>query len=180
MHNDFGKQTIFECPSVFHGELWQLPRDSRRLAPVSPHASPICVHHLKSNNFFEAVCVGCPDACEACFIDEKIPKCVALSEAGIEHADSPGGVITVDGLVIHDGYWRATKISTIVLECYNQDACLGGVGIGNCNRGYEGPCEFLEQRATIQVAAVVNKHFSPSEHQSGMVANVACDQQTRK
>lgn len=59
----------------------------------------------------------------------------------MEHANSSGGVVTVEDLVIDEGYWRATATSTSVLECYNADACLGGLGSGECADGYEGPCK---------------------------------------
>ena len=98
-------------------------------------------HQPQSSDLFEVVCVGCPDECDECHFDERVPMCIGLSEAGVGHADSPGGAITVEELVIHEGYWRATETSTNVLECYNRNACLGGVKNGNCSQGYEGPCE---------------------------------------
>ena len=109
-----------------------------RFAPPPLRSVP---HQPPSSDLFEVVCVGCPDECDECHFDERVPICIGLSEAGVEHADSPGGVITVEELVIHEGYWRATETSTNVLECYNKDACLGGVKIGSCSQGYEGPCE---------------------------------------
>lgn len=95
---------------------------------------------------FEAVCIGCPNVCEECHLEENVPTCVSLSEAGVEHAYSTGGVITVEELVIQEGYWRATETSMNVLECYNRGSCLGGVGSGDCSLGYEGPCELYKMK----------------------------------
>ena len=72
-----------------------------------------------------------------------MPECTALSVAGIEHASSAGGVVTLAGLKIDQGYWRATASSTNILECYNGDACRGGItgGAEYCSEGYKGACE---------------------------------------
>lgn len=101
----------------------------------------ICL--LKSGDLFSTVCDGCPDPCKDCTYDspESVPRCITLEEAGVENANSSGGVVTVEDLVIEEGYWRATATSTSVLECYNAAACLGGLGSGKCADGYEGPCK---------------------------------------
>ena len=126
---------------VFHGGT----REQRfhRITPpcFSPPPLRSVRHQPQSSDLFEVVCVGCPDECDECHFDERVPMCIGLSEAGVGHADSPGGAITVEELVIHEGYWRATETSTNVLECYNRNACLGGVKNGKCSQGYEGPCE---------------------------------------
>ena len=70
-----------------------------------------------------------------------MPQCISLSEAGIEHVNSSGGLRAVENLLIFKGYWRATKTSTDVKKCYNANACPGGLTTGNCNPGYRGPCE---------------------------------------
>ena len=53
--------------------------------------------------------------------------------------------MTLDKLVIDPGYWRANESSTDILQCYNTNACLGGVtgSVGYCLEGYQGPCECL-------------------------------------
>lgn len=73
-----------------------------------------------------------------------MPECLSLSDEGIEHATSPGGVTTIQELSINEGYWRATEDSLNILECYNKQACRGGkTGAPNfCRQGYEGPCEY--------------------------------------
>lgn len=98
---------------------------------------------LQSEDIFGTMCAGCPEPCDECNFDTFAPKCVTLSAAGIAHASSPGGETTIEGIVIEEGYWRATNTSTSVLECYNRDACPRGVTTGKCNPGYEGPCEYL-------------------------------------
>ena len=61
----------------------------------------------------------------------------------IENSDSPGGLTTLEPVMINSGYWRATLLGQEVLPCYNTDACLGGL-TGEpdfCLEGYEGPCK---------------------------------------
>lgn len=59
--------------------------------------------------------------------------------------------MTLDKLFIEPGYWRATAFSTDILQCYNADACRGGVtgSAGYCLEGYEGPCEFLYSEGRV-------------------------------
>lgn len=56
-------------------------------------------------------------------------------------ADIPG--VTLETLTILPGYWRAMNESYTILECFNRDACNGGItGAGRfCDHGYSGPCE---------------------------------------
>ena len=72
-----------------------------------------------------------------------VPQCISMSDAGIEHASSVGGVNTIEELDIDQGYWRATTDSIYVFQCYNSDACKGGLtGTPDfCEKGYQGPCE---------------------------------------
>ena len=96
----------------------------------------------QSDELFETVCAGCPGPCNACDFDEWVPSCSTLSEAGVAHASSPGGDTRIEDLVIEKGYWRATKTSSTVLACYNEDACPGGITNGSCSPGYNGPCKY--------------------------------------
>ena len=93
------------------------------------------------DNPYEIVCDGCPTACDECSFEEQLlaPTCSVV----LEHSTSSGGVVTMDKLVIDPGYWRATESSTAILQCYNADACLGGVTGSEeyCLEGYEGPCK---------------------------------------
>jgi hypothetical protein len=46
------------------------------------------------------------------------------------------------------GLWRPRLDSTIVFECYNADACAGGVALTSstqdyCTAGYTGPCKYI-------------------------------------
>lgn len=60
----------------------------------------------------------------------------------LDHSTSRGGNVTLNLLEFDPGYWRATSTSKVVLACYNEDACLGGItgADGYCRQGYEGPC----------------------------------------
>ena len=93
------------------------------------------------NYRYGVVCDGCDIECEGCTIEDDytIPVCSAL----LEHTTSESGTATLERLVVDPGYWRATNTSRDILECFNKNACRGGV-TGNktyCSTGYEGPCE---------------------------------------
>lgn len=68
---------------------------------------------------------------------------VPVCTEAYEHSDSNGINVTIEFLDIEAGYWRATNTSDEILECYNTDACLGGITgeAAFCLEGYEGPCE---------------------------------------
>lgn len=101
----------------------------------------------KSGDIFETVCNGCGETCHDCRFDgqQAAPICISLEEAEVEHGTSHGGFTTVEELFIEPGYWRATNLSTNILECYNSVACPGGITSGSCEPGYEGPCESLRR-----------------------------------
>ncbi|CAM9655567.1 unnamed protein product [Ectocarpus fasciculatus] len=92
-----------------------------------------------SGDPFEAVCDGCPVACDGCSFDE--PPVVPTCSDVMDHGASTGGNVTLETLSIDRGYWRATSSSKEILACYNADACLGGVTgtAGYCLESYEGP-----------------------------------------
>lgn len=72
-----------------------------------------------------------------------VPDCISLADARMEHASSSGGITTLEELEIDQGYWRATPISKHVLECYNGNACRGGLTGAEdyCSEGYHGACK---------------------------------------
>ena len=99
----------------------------------------------QDDELWEVACDGCLESCKNCDFGGTVlvPECISLSEVGLEHASSDGGVATLKELVIDEGYWRATNTSMDILECYNNDACNGGVTgtAGFCRKGYHGACE---------------------------------------
>ncbi|CAN0406384.1 unnamed protein product, partial [Ascophyllum nodosum] len=110
---------------------------------------------IKSDDAFQTVCDGCPETCFECSFGraQGSPTCTSLSEAGVEHATSLGGNTTVEGLDIHEGYWRATNTSREIFECFNKKSCAGGLtGASNyCLLGYEGP-----------YCSICSKNYAPS------------------
>lgn len=61
--------------------------------------------------------------------------------------------VTAETLPLLEGYWRANMDvpQQDILECWNQDACAGGVVKdgdvnGYCEPGYMGPCECRRRR----------------------------------
>ena len=117
------------------------------LSKQSPtfYPPPAFVTQGEEDEVWEVACDGCLESCKDCNFGATafVPECISLPEAGIEHASSDGGVATLEKLVINEGYWRATATSTEVLECYNNDACNGGVSgtAGFCGEGYHGACK---------------------------------------
>ena len=96
-----------------------------------------------------ALCYGYPGNCDSCDYGTPIirPECITLSNVGMTHASSRSGVTMLEDLEIDKGYWRATNSSRDILECYNGDACRGGLtgAIDYCSAGYRGPCELARQ-----------------------------------
>lgn len=128
-----------------------VPEDTNAIAKV---CRPYCALNIiycfvdfftqsRKGELYEMVCDGCATNCTACNFKGSVlaPQCTSLVEAGIEHANSSGGLSTVEDLYIFKGYWRATKTSTDVKKCYHPAACSGGLTTGKCNAGYKGPCE---------------------------------------
>lgn len=100
-------------------------------------------HKAQTEELYDMICNGCPSDWSTAEFEEPnlAPQCISLVDAGIEHANSSGGLSTVEDLYIFEGYWRATNTSTNVKECYNKAACPGGLMTGICNEGYKGPCK---------------------------------------
>lgn len=96
--------------------------------------------------------------CTSCF-DEVCARC-ANRVNGVPNGDqvqidgiplctgAPSGVTasskgtTLATLTLDKGYYRTSKTSHDVHECYNEDACVGGNDTDKyCASGYQGPCE---------------------------------------
>ena len=95
--------------------------------------------YMEVDNPFEAICDGCEIECTNCVFSEGTvePVCFIV----LDHSKSIGGQTTLEDISIEDGFWRATTTSKEILQCHNEDACLGGVtgSEGYCEVGYEGP-----------------------------------------
>ena len=89
---------------------------------------------------FEKVCHGCGE-CDACGMEDE--NSVPICTAAIKNTRSEGGDTSIETLKLDRGFWRATNSSRIVLACYKEEACVGGIsGTSSfCLPGYEGPCE---------------------------------------
>ena len=71
---------------------------------------------------------------------DKPPICEAIP-VGVEASSS---VTTIETFNLKKGYYRVSSESVNVLECHQEDACLGGTNASNyCKPGYMGPCESL-------------------------------------
>ncbi|CAM9560896.1 unnamed protein product [Ascophyllum nodosum] len=87
---------------------------------------------------YPVVCLDCSD-CDSC--TEKNNSSYPTCEEAYEHTTSTGGDVVLETLNISKGHWRATPTSSEILECFNEDACLGGItgSAEFCATGYEGP-----------------------------------------
>lgn len=71
--------------------------------------------------------------------ESTVPVCEELM-AGANASSSDTVVATLD---LKEGYYRTSAESQEVLECYSEDACVGGLDAENyCADGYEGPCKY--------------------------------------
>lgn len=60
----------------------------------------------------------------------------------MEGAKASSRGTTVATLDLQKGYYRTSAKSQVVVECYLEDACVGGTDAESyCADGYEGPCE---------------------------------------
>ena len=107
----------------------------------------------QSQELLDVLCYGCSEQCDGCDYGKTIimPECVSLSEARIAHVWSSGGRTTLEDLEVEKGYWRATNKSKDILECYNDDACRGGItgATEYCSEGYQGACELARRKCLI-------------------------------
>ena len=68
-----------------------------------------------------------------------VPLCEVVPEGGKTTGD-PG--ITLETLDLMSGFYRTSNKSREVLECYREEAYLGGLNADTyCAEGYAGPCE---------------------------------------
>lgn len=88
---------------------------------------------------YDVACEACPaegNNCTMPYYDR-----VQLCESVLEHTTSLAADGTLETLDLEPGYWRSSNTSRDIRECYEADACIGGVQ-GVCASGYEGPCEY--------------------------------------
>lgn len=67
--------------------------------------------------------------------DSTEPVCKDLP-VGVKSMSSGTTVLTFE---LEKGYWRTSHQSSVILKCYNEEACLGGDQEGSCAPGYGGP-----------------------------------------
>ena len=68
-----------------------------------------------------------------------VPLCEVVPE-GVNTTGNSG--MTLETLDLMSGFYRTSNKSREVLECYREEACLGGSNADTyCAEGYAGPCE---------------------------------------
>ena len=100
-------------------------------------SSKTFLEYVESEDSLGVACLGCSTSCIDCFLEEQVPTCTET----LDHTESTGGNTTLDKISVVQGFWRATSTSREVLQCHNEDSCIGGVtgSSGYCEEGYEGP-----------------------------------------
>ena len=119
--------------------------------------SEMCIRDSVEGDRFSKICDGC-DHCETCSIND--PGIAPICVDELQHTRSLGGSTNISNLDIESGFWRATSTSKYVLECFNEDACNGGItGDENyCEDGYEGPyCSICSEGFSKSVGYTCNE-----------------------
>lgn len=71
---------------------------------------------------------------------ETLPTCEPIPEGVLSSMTA----ITVQTFHLEEGYYRVSTESSIVLKCYLEEACVGGIDPSDyCAVGYTGPCKFI-------------------------------------
>ena len=110
---------------------------------------------------FGLVCAQCLDGCQSDLSN------VAINRNSLPVCNPiPVGVwplspaTTLQTLDIKEGFFRISTESAIVLECFQQDACLGGIEPSDyCATGYTGPCKPFQ---TNLLAQPLHRSYSTS------------------
>lgn len=94
---------------------------------------------------FDHVCARCSSECNnvaaGVTVGEEtaVPVCDVVP-TGSKSADVGG--TTLETLELNPGYYRTSNRSHVVLECFRESSCLGGIDPNSyCADGYDGPCE---------------------------------------
>ena len=113
---------------------------------LSPLLAMRCVFGPRQNiSRFDTVCQGCSDAANNTVPDgveisneRETPSCQAIPSGTVATSIAT----TVESLTLEKGFYRTSKESDVVMECYRSEACLGGSDPDEyCAEGYEGACE---------------------------------------
>ena len=106
------------------------------------------------------MCSRCTDPqCEAHtgidMDDTTVPVCAVVPD-GVNTTGNSG--MTLETLELMSGFFRTSNESREVLECYREEACMGGSTAGSyCADGYAGPCKECYLHIAC-LTAVLNTH----------------------
>lgn len=96
--------------------------------------------------------------------EQRVPSCIEAPE----HTTTLEAGGTVASLVLDKGFYRVSSKSLSILECFNEDACVGGSVAGKyCAEGYTGPCKY-RLFSSQSVSRSISIHIRPlnSQHLS--------------
>ena len=97
----------------------------------------------------------CEDRPDIDMDNTKKPVCLVVPE-GVNTTGISG--MTLETLDLMPGFFRTSNKSREVLECYREEACVGGSTAGRyCAEGYAGPCEEFYLHI-VWLTAVLNTH----------------------
>ena len=75
-------------------------------------------------------------------MDESTDPVCEVVPQGVNTTENGG--MTLETLDLMPGFYRTSSKSREVVECYREEACLGGSDADRyCAEGYNGPCEYF-------------------------------------
>ena len=125
-----------EHKSQTHDQVYMRPNAPLHLTALTQQDPDICR--------WSVVCSLCTDPqCDALagidMDNATVPFCEMVPD-GVDTTGNSG--MTLETLNLMPGFYRTFNKSRDVLECYREEACMGGSNADTyCAEGYAGPCE---------------------------------------
>ena len=130
--------------SRWPSQCWHWPRTHQTIYPLKCiPLSPLLNQAYSCRSCFDEVCSRCSTVDDGVSIpdDVRINEEPVCSEPPLG-ATAPSYGTTVENLTLDEGYFRTSKKSHDILQCYRKSSCQGGSDADQyCAPGYIGPCK---------------------------------------
>lgn len=159
IHNTARRRHWFSIAFIFLVIFFKWYRPTQPTSDVPMRTRAYCIQYVlidcpclrrarsrqasPGNCRFELACAQCPGGCERELSNVTIERSTlpACDPIPVGVWPSPNST-TLQTFDLKEGYYRTSVESPVVLECYQKDACSGGINPdGYCAIGYTGPCE---------------------------------------